>query len=75
MDTYSILREIADSWVLLAMTTFFLGCCFWAFRPGSRPVHDEAAALAVKDDTAPALTGCGANCAGCTCRAGEETLK
>ncbi len=36
MDTYSILRHFADSWMLLAMTLFFLGACLWAFRPGAR---------------------------------------
>ena len=25
MDTYSLLREIADSWVLLALFIFFIG--------------------------------------------------
>ncbi|EYD73127.1 MULTISPECIES: CcoQ/FixQ family Cbb3-type cytochrome c oxidase assembly chaperone [Limimaricola] len=45
MDTYSILRQIADSWVLLMMFGFFLGCILWAFRPGSRPLHDDAARL------------------------------
>ena len=35
-DTYSILREFADSWALLALTAFFTGVVLWAFRPGSR---------------------------------------
>ncbi|MGZ9810164.1 cbb3-type cytochrome c oxidase subunit 3 [Pseudoroseicyclus sp. H15] len=42
-ETYTLLREIADSWVLLAMTAFFVGCCLWAFRPGSRAIHADAA--------------------------------
>ena len=33
METYSFLRHLADSWVLLAMTLFFVGICVWAFRP------------------------------------------
>ena len=71
--TYTLLREIADSWVLLAMTLFFLGCGVWAFRPGSRPLHDEAANLifsgrdgqpTAASDRAP----CGGGCDSCACR-------
>ncbi len=36
MDTYHILRDFADSWVLLACSLFFVGVVVWAFRPGSR---------------------------------------
>lgn len=50
MDTYSLLRQIADSWVLLAMTLFFLGVVVWAFRPGSRAIHDEIASIPLRDD-------------------------
>lgn len=52
-DTYTILRQIADSWVLLAMTAFFVGACLWAFRPGSRDLHDDAARTVFRHD-APA---------------------
>ncbi|MBS1301184.1 cbb3-type cytochrome c oxidase subunit 3 [Loktanella sp. SALINAS62] len=45
MDTYSFLRQLADSWVLLFLTLFFLGVIGWAFRPGSRGLHDDAAAV------------------------------
>ncbi len=45
MDTYSFLRQLADSWVLLILTGIFLGVIFWAFRPGSRALHDDAAAV------------------------------
>ncbi len=43
MDTYSWLRQFADSWVLLALTVFFIGVVVWVFRPGSRRIHDDAA--------------------------------
>ncbi|SEL03579.1 CcoQ/FixQ family Cbb3-type cytochrome c oxidase assembly chaperone [Roseovarius nanhaiticus] len=43
METYSLLRQFADSWALLALTLIFLGVIVWAFRPGSRPIHDDAA--------------------------------
>jgi cytochrome c oxidase cbb3-type subunit 4 len=50
-DTYSFLRALADSWVLLAMTLFYLGVFAWAFRPGSRKVHDEIARIPLRNDT------------------------
>ena len=50
MELYSILRAFADSWFLLAMTLFYLGCCFWAFRPGSRATHDEISQIPLRDD-------------------------
>lgn len=52
MDTYSFLREVADSWVLLALTLFFIGTIFWAFRPGSRDVHKEVADIPFRNETA-----------------------
>jgi cytochrome c oxidase cbb3-type subunit 4 len=51
---YHILREIADSWVLLALFIFFVGTWFWAFRPGSKPVHDDAANVVFRHEDAPA---------------------
>ena len=65
MDTYSFLRELADSWVLLALFMVFLGVIVWAFRPGSRPLHREAAAAIFKHDDAPAT--CGRGCDDCAC--------
>lgn len=51
MDTYSFLRELADSWVLLVLTLIFLGVIVWAFRPGSRAIHDDAAEVPFRHDT------------------------
>lgn len=53
METYSLLREIADSWVLLAMFIFFIGVIVWAFRPGSRDTHRDASEIPMRDDLAP----------------------
>ncbi len=50
METYSFLRELADSWVLLALCIFYVGAIAWAFRPGSRAVHDEIANIPLKND-------------------------
>jgi cytochrome c oxidase cbb3-type subunit 4 len=52
METYSFLRELADSWVLLALTVFFLGTIVWAFRPGSRTLHDDVADIPFRNETA-----------------------
>ncbi len=43
MDTYSWLRQFADSWALLALVIFFIGVVVWVLRPGSRRIHDDAA--------------------------------
>jgi len=54
MDTYSILRQLADSWVLLVMFAFFVGVVIWAFRPGSTKTYDQIANIPLKgDDTHP----------------------
>ncbi|MDZ4310765.1 MAG: cbb3-type cytochrome c oxidase subunit 3 [Cypionkella sp.] len=54
MDTYSLLREFADSWMLLFLTLVFLGVFVWAWRPGSRPVHDDIANSIFRHDKKPA---------------------
>lgn len=53
MDTYSFLRELADSWALLVLFAFFIGTWFWAFRPGSRAMHDDAADMVFRHETHP----------------------
>ena len=53
MEIYTLLRAFADSWALLVLTLFFVGVIAWAFRPGSRPLHDEAAHLIFRDDEKP----------------------
>lgn len=52
METYSFLRELADSWALLALTLFFLGTIIWAFRPGSRKIHRDAADIPFRNASA-----------------------
>ncbi len=54
MDTYSLMREFADSWALLALFLLFLGIIVWAFRPGSRAVHNDIANSIFRNDTKPA---------------------
>ena len=59
MDTYSWLRELADSWVLLALTVFFIGVVVWALRPGSRPLHDDAAQVPFRHEAPAEAKGSG----------------
>ncbi|MFC3568595.1 cbb3-type cytochrome c oxidase subunit 3 [Paracoccus simplex] len=54
MDSYSFLRELADSWVLLLLVLFFLGTVVFAFRPGSRPLHRDAAESIFRNENTPA---------------------
>lgn len=50
MENYSFLRELADSWVLLAMVVFYIGVILWAYRPGSRKTHDDIASIPFRND-------------------------
>ena len=52
MDTYTFMRQLADSWVLLLMTLFYLGTIVGAFRPGSRKEHDDTANVVFRNETA-----------------------
>lgn len=51
METYTFLRELADSWVLLALVLVFLAVIVWAFRPGSRKIHSDAADIPFRNAT------------------------
>jgi cytochrome c oxidase cbb3-type subunit 4 len=53
MDSYSNLRQIADSWGLLAMTLFFIGVILYTLRPGSKKVHDDIARIPFRNDEMP----------------------
>ncbi|EPX77007.1 CcoQ/FixQ family Cbb3-type cytochrome c oxidase assembly chaperone [Litoreibacter arenae] len=57
MDTYSFLRQLADSWVLLLMFLFFIGVIIWAFRPGSRRMHDDISQTPFRNEDRPAEDG------------------
>ena len=50
-STYEFLRQLADSWVLLAMVPVFMALIFWPFRSGARDRNHEAATLIFKDDS------------------------
>ncbi|PTW48292.1 MULTISPECIES: cbb3-type cytochrome c oxidase subunit 3 [Rhodovulum] len=62
MDTYSVMREFADSWMLLALTVFFVGVIVWALRPGSAKDHRDTANIPFRHEDKPAGTEDGATC-------------
>lgn len=57
MDLYSLLREFADSWVLLALFLVFVGVVVWAFRPGSRRLHEDISNIPFRHEDKPAQDG------------------
>jgi cytochrome c oxidase cbb3-type subunit 4 len=57
METYSFLREFADSWVLMALFAFFIGVVVFAFRPGSSKVYSDVADIPFRHEDKPAARG------------------
>jgi len=54
METYTFLRQFADSWVLLVLFAFFLGVILWAIRPGAAEAHQDSADIPFRNDDRPA---------------------
>ena len=54
METYTLLRAFADSWMLLALTLFFVGVVLWVFRPAARDLQKEAATSIFRNEKKPA---------------------
>jgi cytochrome c oxidase cbb3-type subunit 4 len=50
-STYEFLRQLADSWALLAMALVFLVLVAWPFRPAARDRNRDAATMIFKDDS------------------------
>ena len=63
METYTFMRELADSWVLLLMFAFFVGVGIWAFWPSQKKNRDDAAMIPFRD----AATNCAGHCSACAC--------
>ncbi|MEM7074933.1 MAG: cbb3-type cytochrome c oxidase subunit 3 [Pseudomonadota bacterium] len=55
METYSFLREFADSWMLLALTLFYVTACLWAISPRRREANADAAQIPFRNET-PVVT-------------------
>jgi cytochrome c oxidase cbb3-type subunit IV len=56
METYGMLRHLADSWVLLGMFLGFVGMIFFLFRPGAKRQQQEAAKVIFRNDDRPMKT-------------------
>ncbi len=53
MENTSLLSQMADNWMLLAMFTLFIGAILWALRPGSRDVHRNTAGIPFRNEDHP----------------------
>jgi len=54
METYTILRHFADSWMLLFLFWFYLGVFSWVMRPGSRSEYEQTADIPFRYENQPA---------------------
>ncbi|MDZ7708982.1 MAG: cbb3-type cytochrome c oxidase subunit 3 [Roseovarius sp.] len=54
METYSLLRQFADSWMLLALFAFFIGVVIWVFRPGASKTYEDPANIPFRHEDKPA---------------------
>lgn len=57
MEIYTLLREFADSWMLLFLFVFFTMVVLWVFRPGSSKTYDDTASIPFRHVDAPAPQG------------------
>lgn len=54
METYSLLRQFADSWMLLALFAFFVGVVLWVFRPGASKSYEDPSGIPFRNEDKPA---------------------
>jgi len=54
MELYTLLREFADSWMLLLLFSFFIGIVLWVFRPGSSKTYGDTADIPFRHEDKPA---------------------
>ncbi|MGR3760566.1 cbb3-type cytochrome oxidase subunit 3 [Roseobacteraceae bacterium NS-SX3] len=54
MEEYTLLRQFADSWMLLFLFVFFVGIVAWAFRPGSSKTYEDTANIPFRHADKPA---------------------
>lgn len=51
METYTFLRQLADSWMMLALFGVFIAVILLLFRPGASKLHNDAAMIPLRDET------------------------
>ncbi len=56
MEEYTILRQFADSWMLLVLFAFFIGVVLWVFRPGAGKEHRDSANIPFRHQEKPATS-------------------
>ncbi len=54
METYSFLRQLADSWALVVLVVIFVGIVIWVMRPGAKKAQDDAANVIFRNESKPA---------------------
>jgi cytochrome c oxidase cbb3-type subunit 4 len=54
MELYTLLRQFADSWMLLFLFSFFVVVIIWAFRPGSTKQYADTSEIPFRYEDAPA---------------------
>jgi cytochrome c oxidase cbb3-type subunit 4 len=54
MQDYTLLRELAGSFGTVFLVLSFAGFVLFAFRPGSRRIHDDSAQIPFRHDDKPA---------------------
>ncbi len=54
METYTALRQFADSWALLFLFLFFGAVILWVLRPGSGKTYQDTADIPFRHEDAPA---------------------
>ena len=73
METYTFLRELADSWVLLAMFAFLIGAYIWAFLPSQKHAREDASLIPFRNEQAAKT--CMGTCDDCAAKRVSEQLK
>jgi cytochrome c oxidase cbb3-type subunit IV len=53
METYGMLRALADSWGVVFMLIAFAAVLAWVFRPGARKSQQDAANQIFRNEDAP----------------------
>jgi len=53
MEDYTFLRQLADSWGLLALFLFFVGMVIWVFRPGASQAYQDSAKIPFRHANSP----------------------
>lgn len=73
METYSLLREFADSWVLLAMFGFFAGAAIWAFLPSQSQAREDASMIPFRNEGD--TRSCSGTCDACKSKLAVANMK